>query len=130
MNKSLKYSISVVFFILLFSCEKFIDTEPPKIRSFTVNGDEAGDSPAVDTLSTDLTIIAYMTDNEGLFSYKLGFNYVGADNSPGLRFPPYLVREDTFPIAGAQTEITKNFRVASAQTTTSLYAGTGECVYG
>ncbi|ANQ50597.2 hypothetical protein MY04_3232 [Flammeovirga sp. MY04] len=126
MKVTLKYSFSLLFSILLFSCEKFIDTEPPMIRSFTVNGDEAGDTPVVDTLSTDLTIIAYMTDNEGLFSYKLGFDYVGPDNSPGLRFPPYLVREDTFPIAGAQTEITKNFRVASAQTTTSLYAGTGE----
>ncbi|OHX67336.1 hypothetical protein [Flammeovirga pacifica] len=123
---SFKYIALFFFTAVLCSCEAFVDTEPPKIERFTVNGEEAGSEPVVDTLSTDILIVAYMTDNEGLFSYKLGFDYVGVDNSPGLRFPPYLVREDTFAIAGAQTEISKQFRVASAQTTESLYAASGE----
>ncbi|WP_281616130.1 hypothetical protein [Flammeovirga sp. SubArs3] len=125
---SKKYINAVLplFLGLFFSCEKFVDTTAPEIREYTVNGEDGTGEVMVDTLSTDLIVTAYFVDDYNLLSYKLGFEYKGTDDSPGLRFPAYLVYEDTFAIAGAQTEIYQTFTVASGQTTGSLFAGTGE----
>ncbi|KXX68006.1 hypothetical protein AVL50_24435 [Flammeovirga sp. SJP92] len=105
-----------------------MDTFPPVIEYFLINGNDGKNGEVdIDTLSTDLEIRAFFRDESGMLSYTVSFEYIGGDDSPGLRVPAYLNDFDTFPVAGAQTEIFRTIKVVPVpDSDNSHVAGTGE----
>lgn len=116
--------VSMLF--VLTSCEKYIDTTPPKIEFYLINENDGSKEIDVDTLSTELEFRAFFTDESGMLSYTITFE--SKDNDvPGLRVPAFLNAYDTFPIAGAQTEILRTIKVVTGpDSENSLVAATGE----
>ncbi|WP_156152516.1 hypothetical protein [Flammeovirga sp. OC4] len=123
------YILKIITVLCFFtSCERYVDTEPPVIEYFYINGNDGKSGEVdVDTLSTDLEMRAFFRDENGMLSYTVSFEYLGGDDSPGLRIPNYLNDFDTFPVAGAQTEIFRTIKVASGpDSDNSAVAATGD----
>ncbi|NME67905.1 hypothetical protein [Flammeovirga aprica] len=123
------YIFNIIIALCFFtSCERYVDTFPPVIEFFLINDNDGKNGEVdVDTLSTDLEIRAFFRDESSMLSYTISFEYIGGDDSPGLRVPAYLNQFDTFPVAGAQTEIFRTIRVASGpDSDNSAVAATGD----